>query len=228
MPDIVLIAHGSTDRRTTDDIEFLADAVRNRVRPGRAVGACFLGINSPSPDELAMELGRRAVAVPILLTPVTAARVEFPSAVRRLAAGGTEVRLAPTLGPDPRILDACEELLTAAGIEPDQGTAVVLYAAQCPDGVAVAGITKWLAESPKRLGWGPWAVAALAGGEPLASVAARLREEADRVVAVPFTVADGAHREEMAESCRAAGVSLVGGSLAKTDALAELVVARSG
>ena len=36
MPDIVLIAHGSPDPRHREGLETLAEAVRARVRPGRA------------------------------------------------------------------------------------------------------------------------------------------------------------------------------------------------
>ena len=66
MPDIVLIAHGSPDPRHREGLETLAEAVRARVRPGRAVGVCYLDHHAPSPADLAVELGGSAVAVPIL------------------------------------------------------------------------------------------------------------------------------------------------------------------
>ena len=129
MPDIVLIAHGSPDPRHADDVERLADAVRNRVRAGRAVGACYLDHHEPTPDHLAVELTGRAVAVPLLLTPAYHAKVDVPQAVMRLRAGGADVRLTPPLGRDERLLDACEELLASAGIAPDPDTAVVVFVA---------------------------------------------------------------------------------------------------
>lgn len=226
MPDIVLVAHGSPDPRHGADVERLADAVRDRVRAGRAVGACYLDHHAPSPDDLAAELGRSAVAVPILLTPAYHARVDIPEAVRRLSANGTDVCLAPTLGPDPRLLDGCEELLAEARELPDPGTAVVLFVAGSSDTAAVATVGQTIEASP-RSGWGPWAVAALDGGEAIEDVVMRLRETARRVIAVSFMVAEGILRDRMVARCEALGVPMVPGALAHTSALADLVVART-
>lgn len=226
MPDIVLIAHGSPDPRHAVDVERLADAVRDRARAGRAVGACYLDHHAPSPDQLAAELERPAVAVPLLLTPAFHARVDIPAAVSRLRASGADVRLAPPLGPDDRLLDACEELLTAAGIAPDPGTAVAVFAAGSSDTAAVASIGETIERSPRR-GWGHWAVAALDGGDQIEDVVARLRLDAERVVAVSFMVAEGILRDRMVERCALLGVEMVPGALVQTSTLADLVIARA-
>lgn len=226
MPDIVLIAHGSPDPRHADDVERLADAVRNRVRAGRAVGACYLDHHEPTPDHLAVELTGRAVAVPLLLTPAYHAKVDVPQAVMRLRAGGADVRLTPPLGRDERLLDACEELLASAGIAPDPDTAVVVFAAGSSDSAAVATVGETINRFP-RFAWGSWDVAALDGGQSVEQVVAGLRETSEQVVAVSFMVAEGILRDRMVERCRALGVDMVPGALARTSALADLVFART-
>lgn len=222
-----MIAHGSPDPRHREGVERLVDAVRDRVRPGRGVGACYLDHHGPSPSELAGELGRSAVAVPVLLTPAYHARVDVPAAVRALAAAGADVQLRPPLGPDVRLLDACEELLAAAGVVPDPDTAVVLFVAGASDTGAVATVGETIETSP-RTGWGRWAVAALEGGEAVENVVSRLQGVADRVVAVPFMIAEGMLRDRMVLRCDALAVPMVAGSLSQTAALADLVIARAG
>lgn len=226
MPDIVLIAHGSPDPRHAADVEWLADALRNRVRAGRCVGACYLDHHEPSPDTLALELTRRAVAVPLLVTPAYHSRVDVPLAVERLRSGGGDVRVTPPLGPDERLLDACSELLAASGVAADPETAVVLFAAGSSDSAAVATVGETIARFP-RTGWGPWEVAALDGGERIEEVVARLRPTVERVVAVSFMVAEGILRDRMVQRCAAVGVEMVPGALARTNAMVDLVLART-
>ena len=226
MPDIVLIAHGSPDPRHARDVEALTDAVRARVRAGRAVGACYLDHHEPSADALAAELSRSAVVVPLLLTPAYHSRVDVPQAVERLRGGGADVRLAPTLGPDGRLLDACGELLAADGHGPDPDTAVAVFVAGSSDSAAVATVAETIDAAP-RGGWGTWDVAALDGGEEIEDVVARLQRGHERVVAVSFMVAAGILRDRMEERCTALGVRMVPGALAQTSALADLVVART-
>lgn len=223
MPDIVLIAHGSPDPRYAADVELLADAVRDRVRRGRAVGTCFLNY-SPSPDEIAAELRRRAVAVPILLSPEKPGAPTLPGAVRRLASHGTIVRLAPGLGPDGRLIDACEELLVRAGVAPDKSTGVLALVAHSDE---VNAVDRMLRGAPRRR-WGGWAVAALDEPDAVEEATARLRESVSDVVGVPFTMARCLDRDHMAVRCASLGVRLMPGSLAQTSALADLVVARTG
>lgn len=226
MPDIVLLAHGSPDPRHAQAVARLTDAVRDRVRPGRAVGACFLDHHAPSASDLAGELKQSAIAVPVLLTPAYHARVDVPQAVRELASGGAHVRLARPLGPDGRLLDGCEELLASDGVQPDADTAVVVFVAGSSDAAAVASVGETIDHSP-RSGWGPWHVAALDGGNAVEDVIERLSREAGRVVAVSFMVAEGVLRDRMVRRCASKGVSMASGILADTHALADLVVTRT-
>lgn len=226
MPDIVLIAHGSPDPRHAQGIEVLAAKVRARVRAGRAVGACYLDHHAPSPDDVARELTRAAVAVPVLLTQAYHARVDIPRAVDQLGALGASVRLSIPLGPDPRLVHGCAEILAAAGHAPRRSTGVVVFAAGSSDRAAVSAVRDLVARH-RPIGWGPWRVAALDGGSQVEDVARELATEVDEVLVVSYMVAEGVLRDRMRERCDALGVRLVPGVLADTNALADLVVTRA-
>ena len=64
-------------------------------------------------------------------------------------------------------------------------------------------------------------------GQSVEQVVAGLRETSEQVVAVSFMVAEGILRDRMVERCRALGVDMVPGALARTSALADLVIART-
>lgn len=226
MPDIVLIAHGSPDPRHAQGIELLAANVRSRVRAGRAVGACYLDHHAPSPEDLARELTRPAVAIPVLLTQAYHARVDIPRAVEQLGTFGASVRLSAPLGSDPHLVKGCAELLAAAGHRPSRRTGVVVFVAGSSDRAAVAAVGDLVAGHTPG-GWGPWVVAALDGGSPVEDVVAELSREVDEVLVVSFMVAEGILRDRMQARCEALGVTLVPGVLAETDALADLVVTRA-
>lgn len=225
MPDIVIVARGSNDPRHAADVEVLADRVRDRVRSGRGVGACFLDHHSPSPDDLAAELRHRAVVVPIMVTPSDALQSELSEAARRLGAGGAEIQVASPLGPDPRLLHACEELLSAADVRPSRDTGVVALLDQrfgASDRTAIQRVF-----NTGQDGYGAWAVASVSDSNDLEAVIGQLRARCERVVAVPLSLMDVRRRRELAMRCRDAQVGMVPGSLATTQALADLVVARS-
>jgi sirohydrochlorin ferrochelatase len=168
-----------------------------------------------------------AVVVPVLLTPAFHAAVDVPQAVAAMEArSGMPVDSAPPLGPHPLLLDAVEELLASSGITAHPRTAVILYAAGSSDSAAVGTIGETLREAP-RFGWGPWVVAALDGGATVQQVLRGLPDEVDRTVAVSFMVAEGVLRDRMAQSCGQAGVRMVPGALARTAAVAQLVLERA-
>ncbi|MBB1508560.1 sirohydrochlorin chelatase [Tessaracoccus sp. MC1756] len=223
--DIVLIAHGSPDPRHAAAVERIAGAVRVR-QPGRRVHTSYLDHHGPTIDDVALALqGRPAVAAPVLLTKAYHARVDIPAAAEALGAYGSAVTPTPPLGPDSRLLAACEEALTAAGVLPDPETAVLVFVAGSSDRPAVTAVADTIAASP-RLGWGRWAVAALDGGDAVEEVVPRLRDQAARVVAVSFMVAEGILRDRMVDRCAALGIDMVPGALGDTGAFADLLVAR--
>ncbi|NNM44875.1 CbiX/SirB N-terminal domain-containing protein [Knoellia koreensis] len=225
-PDIVLLAHGSPDPRHAHGVEALAGHVQS-LAPTRRIHTAYLDHHAPTPQDAAAALDGHAVVVPVLLTPAYHARVDVPAAVATMAAASSgEVGLAAPLGPHPRLLDAAEELLRAAGVRPDPRTAVLLYAAGSSDTEAVATLTTVVHENP-RPGWGQWDVAALDGGATLEQVLRRLPDEVDRTYAVSFMVAEGVLRDRMAQECGRQGVTMVPGALAQTDAVAQLVLERA-
>lgn len=223
---IVLLAHGSPDPRHAAGVEALAARVRERT-PGRAVHTAYLDHHPPSPADAAVDLLGPAVVVPVLLTPAYHAAVDVPAAVAELSArSGADVELAAPLGPDRRLLEGAEELLAAEGVLPSPTTAVILYAAGSSDSAAVMTIAETIASAP-RLGWGPWAVAALDGGSRLADVLRGLPDDVERTVAVSFMVAEGVLRDRMAQACGRHGVTMVPGALSRTSAVAQLVLERA-
>jgi sirohydrochlorin ferrochelatase len=165
--------------------------------------------------------------VPVLLTPAYHARVDVPAAMAAMNAVAGPFVASPPLGPHPLLVAAAAELLDRAGVAPDPGTAVVLYAAGSSDSAAVVSIGETLERHGSPRGWGPWHVAALDGGSALPEVLAALEGRAASVVAVAFMVADGVLRDRMAQGCAAAGVPLVPGALGDTEAAAALVVERA-
>lgn len=225
-PGIVLLAHGSPDRRHAEGVESLAARVR-ALAPTRPVHTAYLDHHPPSPADAARVAGSAAV-VPVLLTPAYHARVDVPEAVAAMAAAAAGPFAAtPSLGPHPLLLDAAQELLTAAGVSRGARTAVILYAAGSSDSSAVASIAETLEQHGAPGEWGPWRVAALDGGSALPEVVDSLRGEVDDTVAVAFMVAEGVLRDRMAAQCAAAGTPLVGGALGGTEAMARLVLERA-
>jgi sirohydrochlorin ferrochelatase len=223
---VVLLAHGSPDPRHARGVEALAARVRG-LAPGRAVHTAYLDHHPPTPAEAAAAAGRGAV-VPVLLTPAYHVRVDVPDAVSAMGAAAPGPFWATaSLGPDPLLLAAAAEVLDRAGIAPDPGTAVVLYAAGSSDSAAVATITATLAAHPPAGDWGPWRVAALDGGQALPAVLGELPSEVRRTVAVSFMVAEGILRDRMVTACDDAGIPMVAGTLADTDAVARLVLRRA-
>ena len=224
-PGIVLLAHGSPDRRHRDGVERLARRVHAAV-PSRAVHTAYLDHHGPSPQEAARRSPGGASVVPVLVTPAHHARVDVPAAVAAMweETGGAFTATAP-LGPDPLLLQGVGELLARAGISPSRDAAVVLYAAGSSDGAAAASVRRLLDHQPDAR-WGAREVAALDGGRDVAEVAASLGER--RILAVSFMVADGVLRDRMARRCADAGIDLVPGTLGDTVALAELAAQRAG
>ena len=223
---VVLLAHGSPDPRHARGVEALATRVRT-LAPSRPVHTAYLDHHPPTPGQAARAAGSGPV-VPILLTPAYHVRVDVPEAVAGMNATATGPFWATDpLGPDPALLQGIREVLDAAGIEPDPGTAVVLYAAGSSDSAAVATIVRTLAAHPPQGPWGPWRVAALDGGQALPAVLAGLPAGLRRPVAVSFMVSEGILRDRMAAACAEAGVVMVPGTLGDTDAVAQLVLRRA-
>ncbi len=233
---VVLLAHGSPDPRHREGVDELAHRVR-RLGPGRRVLTAYLDHHGPTPADVGADAAG-GVVVPVLLTPAYHARVDVPEAVTTMTAAARAARggdgdpglvAAAPLGPHRTLRDAAGELLASAGVAVTPSTAVVVYAAGSSESAAVASVETTVRENPPA-GWGPWVVAALDGGARAEAVVTALRggpHPCPRVVAVPFTVAEGVLRDRMEERCRELGVELVPGALGHTDALARLALLRA-
>ena len=225
--EVVLLAHGSPDARHAAGVAAVVDHVR-RLAPARGIHTAYLDHHPPSATDVARGL-TGGVLVPLLLTRATHVRGDVPvSAAEMTAVGRGAYAVAGALGPDELLFVACEELLAAGGFARDERTAVVLFAGGSSDREAIAAIGAAAAARSGR-GWGPWTVAALAGGDTLAEVVARLHAdpEADRVLVVSYMIADGVLRDRMVAQAGEVGVEFVPGTLSETDALAELVLQRA-
>lgn len=224
---IVLLAHGSPDPRHAAAVEAITERVR-RIAAPRPVHTAYLDHHPPSVTDVAAHASGGILA-PLLLTRATHVRNDVPVAAQEMEAlGRGSWAVAGALGPDELIFGACEELLLAGGFPPAADTAVVLYAGGSSDREAIAAIGTAAAQRTGR-GWGPWTVAALAGGDPLDVVVDRLRADAGvrQVVVVSYMVADGVLRDRMVRQAQEVGVPVVDGTLGDTEALARLLVRRA-
>ena len=224
-PSLVLLAHGSPDPRHAAGVEKVAEQVRRRW-PGH-VHAAYLDHHPPSATEVAKRLDG-GVLVPLLLTTAYHVKTDVPEAAAAMdALGRGRYAVAAALGPDPLLFTAADELLARAGFRPDPHTGVVLFAGGSSDRDAISAIGDAVAEQILA-GWGPWGVAALAGGDDVEAVADRLRSEgAQRVLVVTYMVAEGVLRDRMVTHAEKAGADVVPGTLGQTDALADLLVHRA-
>jgi len=224
---IVILAHGSPDPRHAAAVEAITSRVRELVG-GRTVHTAYLDHHAPSVTDVAA-VASGGVLAPLLLTRATHIRDDVPVAARDMEAlGRGRYVVADALGPDELLFSACEELLTRAGWPALRSTAVVLYAGGSSARDALCAIGESASERSDR-GWGPWAVAALSGGDALDLVVGRLQADpgVDQVVVVSYMVADGILRDRMVGACLEQGVPMVDGTLGDTDTLAHLLVRRA-
>ena len=219
-PSLVLLAHGSPDPRHAKGVEKVAEQVRRRW-PGR-VRAAYLDHHPPTALDVAQRL-TGGVVVPLLLTAAYHVKTDVPRAVAAMdAVGRGRYAVAGALGPDPALFAAAEELLARGGYEPDPHAGIVLFAGGSSDREAISAIGESTQGRPT------WAVAALAGGEEIGSVADRLRGGGvEHILVLTYMVAEGVLRDRMVTYAEKAGAEVVPGTLGQTDAFADLVVQRA-
>mgnify|MGYP001130648622 CR=1 FL=1 len=210
----VLLAHGSPDPRHSGTLERL----RARVAPvlgaeGRGdTHLCYIEHDGPVPGELGPRLTGDVTVVPMLLTPAMHARVDVPAAVRALGAGGGAVHLVEALGGHPLLLDAVDECLRSHGHDPSAPT--LLVAGGSSSGQAGESVRTLLERHP-RPGWMAMTLSAPRAGATTG-----------RAV-VPATLAEGVLHDKVRVLADRAGAPFVGGGLADTEAIAELVLRRA-
>lgn len=233
---VVLVAHGSRDRRAAAAIRALARATAAAV-PGTPVLPSWLDHTEPAPARVLRELAgaghRRAVLVPLLLTAAYHRRVDIPAAVAEAAVGvpAMAVRVTDVLGPAAG--DRVDELLLAglrqrlAEAAPGGFDAVVLAGAGSRDAGArasVAGVAAALGAACRV----PSQVAYASAAPPTVDAAvARLRAGGARRVAVAgYVLAPGVFHDEVVRTARRAGAVAVSAPLADAPDVVRLVLSR--
>ena len=226
--DVLIVAHGSPDARHARDVAALTVRIQS-LTSGRAVATAYLDHHAPDPLEAVADLTGSVVLVPLLLAPAYHVRVDVPEVAVKVAEqiAPRPVALAGALGPHPLLLQAVAALLADARVDPHPSTAVLLCGAGSSDGAAARMLDETLHGDGQPQGWGCWAAAVLDGGPTIADVATTLTATHRRVVAVSVMIADGVLRDRMFAQADEAGVPMVPGALAQTDALAELVLLRA-
>lgn len=234
---LTLLAHGSPDPRHSRDVSGLV--ARLRIA-GISARAAYLDHTAPAPADVARDLeaagSGSTTVVPLLVAPAYHARVDVPAAVRamRTAAPGLAVSAADPIGLHPLLLDAAAELVADSGLGIDGRTGVILAAAGSRDPRAVSAIDSLVrAHGPRlvdRLGARAVRAAYLDGGRPLGRIRTLMRcvDGCTSFVVVTATIADGVLRDRIVATAAHLDLPVAPGSLAGTNALADLVVLRAG
>lgn len=208
LPSLGLISHGTSSLPGQRLIEALAAAVATDLQGREMVGQTLLGhvdVQHPDVAEVLRTLPAEGprVLVPLLLSPgyhvhvdlaeaVTAAATERPNAPMDSteAAGtirGADIRLTPTIGPDPRLARVLADRLPALRAD-DQ---VVLAAAGSSDDRANAACLEMGEHLAAELGL-PVTVGFHAGaGERLHDIVEQKRKRRGRLVLSSYLLAPG-------------------------------------
>lgn len=146
MPGLLLVAHGSRDPRAQRAVHRATDRVRSQL-PAVSVRTAFLDFADPGPVEALVRMADtgscQIVVVPFLMTAAYHVHVDLPAAVREASdlRPGLQVRTAPALGPDPRLLDAADRRVRETGARPgDPSLGTVIVAAGSSDPTATATV----------------------------------------------------------------------------------------
>lgn len=112
MTAMILLAHGSPDRRSGEAARALAARLEGR-RFRTTVRAAFLQHDEPTLAHVTADLAaagvRRAVVVPAFLSNAFHARIDVPQAVGEAeAASGLKLEVTDTIGPDGALLAALD------------------------------------------------------------------------------------------------------------------------
>lgn len=192
-PAIGLISHGTSSAEGSAVIEALAQDVTDDLRARGLADEVMLGhvdVQHPDVAEVLAALPRERpiILVPLLLSPGYHVHVDLVEAIREAGGGaGADIRLAATLGPDPRLARILAERLPRL----DVGDHVVLAAAGSSDDRANGAcleVADSLAEELSR----PVSVGFHAGrGDRLRDIVEQKRRTGGRVVLSSYLLAPG-------------------------------------
>lgn len=234
---LTLLAPGSADPRHARDVAGLSGRLKVA---GIASQVAYLDKHEPSPAQAAQALASdgapTTTVVPLLVSPAYHARVDVPVAVRQMqqAAPDVATSLAEPVGLHPLILDACAELVGSADLPIDDRTGIIVATTGSRDLRAIAMMEDLIrrhgARIVERLGARSVRAAYLDGGRPMGCIRTLLThvDGCRSFVVVTAVIADGTRRDRIVESADRHELPVVPGSLAGTNALADLVIARAG
>lgn len=182
-PVLIACAHGTRDPAGRRVVGSLVAALR-AARPGLAVQAAFVDVQPPRVGQVARDVGRGAVVVPLLLSGGYHVHVDIAEAV-----AAQDAVAARALGPDDRLAAIVLDRLHEAGATADD--AVVLAAAGSSDTRAVADVEAVLERV--RADWGgPVSVGYGAKAAPSVALAVEsARATGRRVVVASYLLAPG-------------------------------------
>lgn len=196
LPTIGLISHGTSSAEGRMAIEALVAAVADDLHARSLAGEVMLGhvdVQNPDVAEVlsALPHDRPVILVPLLLSPGYHVHVDLAEALCEAGGtagrGGRDVRLTPTLGPDPRLARVLAARLPAL----DDDDHVVLAAAGSSDeraNDACSEMAGFLAEELSR----PVTVGFHAGGgERLSDIVEQKSKLGGRAVLSSYLLAPG-------------------------------------
>ncbi len=216
-PALLLVAHGTRDPAGAVVTEQVAARARQAL--GVPVAASYVDVHRPTPADALAHLPGPCVAVPMFLAAGYHVRVDVPAQLR--ATGRSDVLLADTFGPDPRLVDAAVQRLTEAGSGAQDAVVLAVIGSSDPRAQADSAL------AARRLGRRlarPVTLATTAiGGPRVPEAVARLRAEgATRVAVASWLLAPGLFHTRLAQS----GADVVAAPLADHDTVLELIVGR--
>lgn len=112
-PHIILLAHGSSDKRWCDTFEALAEPTLKSMDNARVA---YMELAEPSMDTVVREAAARGtsefVVVPLFLAAGRHLRKDVPAMIRDLeAAYNVSIRLAPPIGENPLLGQAIRDVV---------------------------------------------------------------------------------------------------------------------
>jgi sirohydrochlorin ferrochelatase len=214
MTALVLTAHGSKDPRSAANARAVADRVR-RMRPGLDVRLAFCELTTPSLADVLDGLSGvlEVVVTPLLLANAYHARIDIPRQIASCAATerGIDVRQAPVLGEDDRLVSVLRHRVAELGVSRlDDRLGVLVVAIGSSDHAANART----AEVARKLAMGTrWAGTTTAyvtrpGASPADAVQRLRRRGARRVVIAPWFLAPGLLPDRVRTYARDAGIAM--------------------
>ncbi len=224
-PALLLLAHGSRDRRSGIATRALAHAVAG-ARPAVTVRHAFLDLSLPRAEPVLKQLAesghREVVVVPLLLTEAYHSRVDVPAVLAAASPPEMAVRAADVVGPDPLLVDALAHRLGPG----DGFDGVVLAAAGSSDSQALATVRGVAAELGAR--YGIPCEAGFASAQPdVTEAVGRLRRVGIRRVAVAsYFLAPGLLYDRVVAAARDTAVVMVTEPFVAAPELVRVVAAR--